>query len=175
MKDKQGSSTKQIFQRLGFWKSTLFIGSPILLVGSFALFVTLFSLPRQVDISKLDTVTILVNHVSNTSSTVIFQQTIHDPKMVQQIYREITSLHQVKPGENYNCPAGLSVHNDFKLDFFQQGNSVVQATNSVTACAFWEVKIDKGNSNTYCCTSDATWLQWHQKFGLPAPYQNSHV
>lgn len=179
MNKKEENSTLQIFLHSGNWKRILLIGMLSLLVVILALpflafFLSQYLLSHQVDMSKLNSVTIVVNRVSDgppVKSVAIFQKTISDPQKVQQIYQEITSLHQVKGNENYNCPAGLPTYNVFKMSFFQQGKLIVQATNSVTGCPFWVVKVaSNGNSSQYCCTPDALWSQWHQEFGLPTPY-----
>ena len=171
MNKKEEHSTPQIFLHSGNWKRILLIGVPSLLVVVLAL--SAFLVFRPVDVSKLDTVTILVNRVSDeppATSVVIFQKTISDPQKVQQIYQEITSLHQVRWGESYNCPASLLLYNVFKMNFLQQGKLIVQATNIVTGCPFWQVKVASNwNSSQYCCTPDSFWLQWKQELDLPAP------
>lgn len=173
MKNKEENPIQQNFLRLDSRRRIPLIGGSFFLIGVVLLAIVL-SLPQHVDVSKLDTVTIIVKRMSDSpsvTSSTIFQKTIHDPQKVQQIYQGITSLHQVKPGDNYNCPAGLSIYNVFSMDFFQQGKIMVHATNSVTCCPLWEMKeVSNGSSNEYCCTTDALWLQWHQELGIPAPY-----
>jgi hypothetical protein len=175
MQNKEENTIKKFLSSSG--KRISLIGGSFFLIGGLLMAIVLL-LPQQVDASKLDTVTIIVKRVSDgpsATSSIIFQKTIHNPQKVQQIYQEITSLHQVKPGENYNCPAGLPTYNVFNMDFFQQSKVIVQATNSLTACAFWEIKgASDRNSNNYCCTSDTLWRQWHQELGIPAPYPNIH-